>query len=130
MKLRFQESGHCKVARCLVLACNLCTLILIASIGSSLAANKNEQASVGVENYKKNCVLCHGSDGSGQTPLGKDLEVGDLRSTNVRRMSDAQLRRLVLDGRGKMPGYSSQLNNEEIDQVIKYVRGLANVSKK
>ena|SRR5579864_1730828 len=129
MKPWCQESTHRKLARCLVLACNLCTLILIASSGSSLAANKNEQSSVGAENYKKNCVLCHGSDGSGRTPLGKDLEVGDLRSTNVRRMSDAQLRQLVNGGRGKMPGYSSQLNNEEIDQVIKYVRAFGKTKR-
>jgi cytochrome c6 len=130
MKLRSQESGHRKLARCVVLTCNLCTLILIASSGSSLAARPKEQTSPGADIYTKNCVLCHGSDGSGDTPLGKELDVRDLRSTNVRRMSDAQLRRLVHDGQGKMPAYSDQLNNEQIDQIIKYVRALANVSKK
>ena len=106
MKLCSQESTHRKPTRGVLFTRDFCALILIASSGSSLAANKNEQASVGAENYKKNCVLCHGSDGSGKTPLGKDLKVGDLRSTNVRGMSAAQLRRLVHDGRGKMPGFS------------------------
>src|SRR5437773_587501 len=40
--------------------------------------------------YKTKCNACHGPDGSGQTPVGKSLKLGDLRSPEVQKMTDAE----------------------------------------
>ena len=103
---------------------------LIACIGYSLSGQEKKEASGGATIFKEKCGLCHGADGSGDTPLGKQLKAADLRTKTVRQMSDSKLRRLVHDGRGDMPPYSEQLSNDGIDQVVKYVRTLGKIRKR
>ena len=105
-------------------------LFLIACIGYSLTAQEKKEVSDGARIFKEKCVLCHGANGGGDTPLGKQLKAADLRAKNVRQMSDSELHRLVHDGRGNMPPYSDQLSSEGIDQVVKYVRTLGGIPKK
>ena len=105
-------------------------LFLIAYIGCSVSAQDKKEASYGASIFKEKCALCHGVNGSGDTPLGKQLKAADLRGKTVRQMSDSELHRLVRDGRGNMPPYSDQLSSERIDQVVKYVRTLGEIPKK
>ena len=105
-------------------------LFWIACIGYSFSSQEKTETSGGATIFKEKCVLCHGADGSGDTPLGKQLKAADLRTKNVRQMSDSDLRRLVHDGRGNMPPYSEQLSSDEIDQVVKYVRTLGKIRKR
>ena len=53
--------------------------------------------------FKTKCAPCHGADGSGQTPVGKNLKVRDLRSAEVQKLSDAEITKVLTDGKGKMP---------------------------
>ena len=105
-------------------------LFLIACIGYSLTGQEKKEDSDGASIFKKKCVLCHGANGSGDTPLGKQLKAADLRGKNVRQMSDSELHRLVHDGRGNMPPYSEQLDSEGIDQVVRHVRTLGRIPKR
>ena len=43
--------------------------------------------------FKTKCAPCHGADGSGQTPVGKNLKVKDLRSAEVQKLKGAAGRR-------------------------------------
>jgi mono/diheme cytochrome c family protein len=72
--------------------------------------------------YRANCASCHGADGSGNTPAGKQLGVRDLRSGEVRGMSDAQLRNVIANGKGKMPGFGKKLGGDQINQLVARVR--------
>src|SRR5690349_12368927 len=110
MKLR---SRHLKSRRCGLMTRNFGLLFLIACIGYSLSANEKEQASQGASTFKEKCVLCHGANGSGDTPLGKQLHADDLRSNKVQKMSDIELQKVVHDGRTDMPSFSDRLTNEE-----------------
>ena len=100
-------------------------LMLIALAGSSLTGQEKHKASAGAVIFKEKCALCHGADGSGNTPLGKQLHAADLRAANVRRAGDTGVYRVVHDGRANMPPFSDQLTHKEIVQVVKYVRVLA-----
>lgn len=80
--------------------------------------------------FKTKCVLCHGPDGSGNTPLGKQLQAANLRSKEVQKLSDAELHKIVHDGQANMPSFADQLSDDEIDQVIQYVRVLGKAAKK
>ena len=124
MKQRSQTTRGVLVTR------NPWLLILIALVGPLLSAHEKEQATPGADIFKNKCALCHRADGSGNTPLGKQLHVGDLRSKDVHKMSDTELHRVVHDGRANMPPFSEQLSSEEIDQVVKYVRLLGKASKR
>jgi cytochrome c6 len=87
-------------------------------------------AADGAETFKAKCVLCHGADGTGSTVLGKQLQAANLRSKEVQKKSDADLHKAVHDGNGNMPPFADQLNDDEITDVIKYVRSFAKVAKK
>lgn len=79
--------------------------------------------------FKEKCVLCHGADGGGNTPLGKQLQAANLRSKDVQKKTNAELRKTVHDGSANMPPFADQLSDEQIDQVVKYVRALGNQAK-
>ena len=75
--------------------------------------------------YKTKCVMCHGADGSGNTPMGKKLELRDLRAPATRSQQDAQMMETIENGKGKMPGQKGRLSKDEIRELVTYVRGLA-----
>jgi mono/diheme cytochrome c family protein len=94
----------------------------LLGIGSVLQAQENGKASAGATIFKSKCVLCHGADGTGNTPLGKQLQSANLHSKDVQKRSDSELHKIVHDGQANMPPFADQLSDDEIDQVIKYVR--------
>ena len=104
---------------------SLAILILAAIIGvpgSDQAAGS--QASPGKAIFSTKCAICHGQDGSGNTPTGKNLKIKDLRSPEVQHMSDADLNNVVSKGKGKMPAYEKSLGADKITQVVAYIREL------
>ena len=97
-------------------------LLLVAMLPSHAVAEENG-AGAGV--YKAKCVTCHGQDGSGNTPVGKSLQVADLRSPEVQKKSDAELTVSVSEGKGNMPAFKGNITDEEIHAVVMYVRTLS-----
>jgi cytochrome c6 len=74
--------------------------------------------------YKAKCAMCHGPDGKGQTPVGKSMKVRDLGSAEVQKMTNAELNKVIADGKGKMPAYKSKLDQASIDALIEFIRTL------
>jgi cytochrome c6 len=74
--------------------------------------------------YKDKCIGCHGASGDGQTPMGKSLKAGDLRSPAVQAQTDAQLNATVTKGKGKMQAFGKKVSPEEIAEVVAYIRSL------
>ena len=103
-------------------------LVLLLGVCSSMVAQENGK-SVGAGTFKTKCVLCHGADGTGNTPLGKQLQASNLRSKEVQKHSNEELRKIVHDGQANMPPFGEQLTDDEIDQVIQYVREFAKPAK-
>jgi cytochrome c6 len=98
-------------------------------VTSSLLSQQAEK-SPGASIFKSKCVLCHGADGSGKTPLGKQLQAADLRSNDVQKLSNAELHKIIHDGQTNMPPFADQLSDEEIDQVLKQVRAFGKMVPK
>ena len=73
----------------------------------------------GAADYKSKCAMCHGADGSGNTPMGKKLELKDLKTS---KLTDAEMIELVTKGKNKMP--AAKLSGAEIKEVVSYVRGM------
>jgi len=74
--------------------------------------------------YKSKCAACHGPDGAGQTPMGKNLKVRDLRSDAVQKQTDIELTKVISGGKGKMPPYGKQLSTADIQAIIAFIRTL------
>jgi cytochrome c6 len=98
--------------------------LLLAVSNSALA-----QSDSGAATFKSKCILCHGADGSGNTPLGKQLQAANLRSKDVQKKTNAELHKVIHDGQTNMPPFGDQLSEQQIAQVIKYVRSLGKAAK-
>jgi mono/diheme cytochrome c family protein len=101
--------------------------LLILAVFTGLQGSKQAsaaQAPAGKAIFSTKCAICHGQDGSGNTPTGKNLKIKDLRSAEVQHMSDADLTNLIAKGKGKMPAYEKSLGADKITQVVAYIREL------
>jgi mono/diheme cytochrome c family protein len=81
-------------------------------------------ADAGADVYKSKCASCHGADGKGETTMGKNLKLKDLGSADVQSKSDADLTKVIEDGKKPMPGYKGKLTDDQIKDVVKYIRSL------
>lgn len=74
--------------------------------------------------WKAKCSSCHAADGSGATPAGKKLAVHDMRSPAVQQMKDAELVEITAKGKNKMPAYEKKLTEQQIKDLVAYIRTL------
>ena len=109
---------------------SIMSLVLSAILLITISNLAWAEGSPGAAIFKTKCVLCHGADGTGNTPLGKQLQAANLRSKDVQQKTDAELRKVIHDGQTNMPAFGDQLSDEEITQVLKYVRSLGKGAKK
>ncbi|HET8636108.1 MAG TPA: cytochrome c [Acidobacteriaceae bacterium] len=98
---------------------------ILASIALVAGAIASAQTS-GADNYKAKCQMCHGVDGSGNTPAGKAMKAPSLKSPESMKMTDAELAAIIGKGKGKMPAYAGKLTSTEIKDVVAYIRVLQN----
>jgi cytochrome c6 len=90
-----------------------------------IALTTSAFADSGADVYKAKCAMCHGPDGSGSTPMGKKLNVKDLKSPDVTKQTDPQLTTIITKGKDKMPAYAGKLTDAQIHEVVEYIRELA-----
>jgi len=86
---------------------------------------RGADATAGKTAYDKSCKTCHGSDGTANPAIAKTMGVtiADLKSAEVQSMSDADLKKIITTGKGKMHAVTS-LSASDVDNVIAYVRTL------
>jgi mono/diheme cytochrome c family protein len=123
-----QKSDAYRVAGTRVLVVSVFSAFILFAACKSLLGQEN--SSPGEEVFRSKCVLCHGADGSGNTPLGKQLQAADLGSKEVQKLTNAEMHKQIHDGRANMPGFADQLSEEQISQVIQYVRQFGKAKKK
>jgi len=75
--------------------------------------------------YDKKCRICHGDNGEGNPDVAKKLkaEQKPLWSDEVQKMGDADFKKLISEGKGKMKP-PKNVSEEDMDNVIAFVRTL------
>jgi mono/diheme cytochrome c family protein len=83
-------------------------------------------AAAGKEAYLKKCASCHGSAGEGKDAVAKMMKVtlAHLGSKPVQSKADAELKKIPLEGTGKMKAVKD-VTPQMADDIIAYVRTLA-----
>ena len=94
------------------------TLLLVG--GAALADAGPDGGAI----FKKNCAICHGADGRGQTPTGRALKLKDLGTADVQKLTNAEMQKIIADGKGTMPAFKDKLDQAGIDAVIAFLRTL------
>jgi len=90
-------------------------VVVLAILALPLASFAAEAAA---DVFKSKCAMCHGPDGKGKMAGTKDLG-----SAEVQKASDADLTATITNGKPpKMPSYKGKLTDDQIKDLVKYVR--------
>lgn len=112
----------------LLTALVVCTMTLHAG---QIALAGDQEA--GAKLYQQRCASCHGADGKGTTPIAQALNPKPQDHTDgayMNALSDTHLTKVIKEG-GSAVGRSplmppqADLNAEQIQQLVMFVRSLA-----
>jgi cytochrome c6 len=99
-------------------------VLAFALVAVPLLLATRARAEDGGSLFKTHCAVCHGTDGSGDTAVGKSLKLRDMRSADVQKMTDAELTAIITNGKGGMPSYKDKLSGAQIKDLVGYIREL------
>ncbi len=92
--------------------------------GGGSSANLERGASL----YKSKCGSCHGKSGEGSAMMAKVFkatpEALNLADAATAARPDAELISTTKNGKNKMPAYKGKLSDEEIGDLIGFIRSL------
>lgn len=103
--------------RLLILAI-ICTLAMLSGTAAADDSAATEKL------FKAKCQSCHAADGSGNTPAGKKVGARDVRLPEAQKQTDAQLIEITAKGKKKMPAYEKKLTEQQIKDLVAYIREL------
>ena len=100
-------------------------LILLLMIGTPALIAQKGNATAGKAVYEKRCVTCHAAGGEGKEAIAKmfKVEMHPLGSKEVQALSDADLRKGITEGKGKMVAVKG-LSDKEVADLVAFVRTL------
>jgi mono/diheme cytochrome c family protein len=79
----------------------------------------------GARVFQRSCSGCHGPDGRGVMRLGLTRPPRDLTDAAFHAsVSDDDLRRVIRVGKNQMPAFGGLLGDEDLNNVIAFIRTL------
>jgi len=103
---------------CVTTLLSVASAVLIApAFGADLVQGKKI--------YTDKCLKCHGEKGKGDGPRAYDLSKKPADYTDKEKMSkftDADLKKVVKEGKKPMPAFGKKLSDEDIAGVVAYIR--------
>ena len=77
--------------------------------------------------WNVSCASCHGRDGRGQGPgRPPGAPMPDFTSAELQKQrTDAQLLQVIRDGRGMMPAFGKQVNEQGLGALVNHIRTFA-----
>jgi mono/diheme cytochrome c family protein len=95
-----------------------CFLFLLFA-AAALSAQTQADSLTANPVYQKNCAKCHGKTAEGRHFGGPSLD-----SEKASAASQAELREIIANGKGRMPKYASKLSAEQISTLVEQIRAL------
>jgi mono/diheme cytochrome c family protein len=102
--------------------------VVVVSVVASLSTGLSDAAADlanGKKIYLNKCVGCHGASGTGDALKAGTLEKKPTNFTDKGKMgqfTDAQLKKVTLEGKPPMPGYQGKMSDKDLEDVIGYIR--------
>src|SRR5262249_26890892 len=94
-----------------------------------------EVMSEAMAHFADHCVVCHGSDGSGTTRMGKGLfpKVPDLRKNETQGLTDGQIYYIIENGvrYTGMPAFGEIADNDQDEdtwKLVAFIRHIPNLT--
>ena len=102
-------------------------VVAIVAVAGALAVQSAQaaDAAAGKTVFSHKCQICHGADGNGNPGMAAALHVTfiPLGSDEVQKMSDADIKKVITEGKGKMRPVQG-LSDSDVSNVIAFVRTL------
>ena len=103
--------------------------LLITAVALTVSAPaisaRAADAAAGKAVYEKKCQNCHGADGKGDAKMAAKLKVEMSDLSKPSEKSDADLLKLLQEGKKPMPGYAKTLDAAAIENVLAYAKSLS-----
>ena len=93
------------------------TLLALSCLLSTVAVAQAKASLTTDPAYEKNCAKCHGKEADGRRFGGKHAP--NLAET---KLSDDELKTLIVNGKGKMPAFQKKLTADEISGLAKEIK--------
>jgi hypothetical protein len=95
------------------------TVLIALAFAAAATALQAADATAGKTAYDKSC---HGADGTPNASVAKMMKVDmhDLKSADVQAMSDADLAKVITDGKGKMKAQAAA--SASATDIVAYIR--------
>ena len=81
-----------------------------------LTALPRQEVATGEAIYLKKCARCHGADGTKGRSGAANLQLS--------KMENGMISQIIQNGKKPMPAYKSKLTEDEINDLITYVKSL------
>ncbi len=102
-------------------------LALLGVVSMAVAAPGKGSPETGKKLYLESCRHCHGARGDGKGEMGAYLTPppSDLTSGKTQAKADAELRKVIMEGRAgtAMTGFGTY-NDEQVAALLAYIRSL------
>lgn len=85
-------------------------------VAAQSAVDDPAQLPLGKEVYQESCAGCHGAEGTGSTVARDLLDIAAEQSDRLVHVS------AVTNGKGNMPAFVDELEPDEIDAAVTFVR--------
>ena len=102
---------------------HICTCLFLFLLPLLLLAMENGDDGEGRKVFER-CVICHGTLGEGNEAMAKayGVKIPPLYSKEVQTQDDASLRKVIVEGKGKMSPV--KLSDQQVRDVIAFLRSL------
>lgn len=99
-------------------------LVVLGLAAAAAAGLQAADAGAGKAAYDKSCKSCHGVDGTANPAIAKMMKVDmrNLQSAEVQAESDDELKKIIVDGKGKMKPMPNLAGSA--DNIVAYMRTL------
>jgi mono/diheme cytochrome c family protein len=103
----------------------LVILLIWAAFGLMATGALAADVKAGQTTFKISCQSCHGQDGTPNADVAKTLkaDMRDLKSAEVQRKSDDDIKKVITQGTGKMVPIHT-VSGADLDNVVAYIRSL------
>jgi mono/diheme cytochrome c family protein len=97
-----------------------------AKAAKNPVAKGDASTKAGAAIFSKNCASCHGKTGLGDGVKARSLKTptGDFTKADVQNQTDGELFYKTKTGRGDMPKYEGKLTDDDIWNVVNYIKSL------
>lgn len=103
-------------------------ILVSLSLFVAAIAKAGGDGTAGQKLFESKCTQCHGKDAKGSEKMAKVLKVEltdvDLTGEKASKLTAAETQKIVSGGQKKMPKFKGKLTDDQIKEVVAYVKSL------